>query len=108
MKRATKADVFYIQNNPENLDVPALAKITGLSNSQINRIIAQKPESQELPESQSQSKSETQFLKSSIRVSQAGKHKVFVMTQGASEVADASRQTNQPKDNSKHICKARK
>lgn len=101
MKKATPADVFYIQQNPENLEVGELAKATGLSNTQVKTILA-KVES-------------TKVEKVEPKVTQfdrlVGKHKdrkgVVVMTQGASELIDASRQANKPKDTSSYISKAR-
>lgn len=100
MKKATKADIHYIQTNPEELGVAELAKETGLTNTQVKNILGKVEK-----EAASPAKGAGQFDKL------LGKHKsrkgVVVMTEGASQLADESRVANKPRDTSSFITKAR-
>lgn len=102
MKKANKADIYFIESNPENLDVVKLAKVTGLTNTQVKNILAKVKEETVVH----RNNIETQFDKS------VAKHKnrngVLMMTEGASQIIDSSRSSNIPKDTSSFITKARK
>lgn len=105
-KKPTKADIYFIQKNPEGLDVTGLVKVTGLTNTQVNNILKKIPvvQAEQVPSKPGK----TQFEKASITQTGKGRGGIFVMTEGASQIGDDSRGANKPKDTSSFICKAKK
>jgi len=111
-KILTDVELFYIQNNPENLSASALSYRLNVQLAKVEEILAEqeKLRAEEAEEAEAikleMAKREPTLLRKMITPSE-GKNKVSVMSESASEVLDAANKNARAKvrgvDQSGHI-----
>lgn len=104
-KILTDVELFYIQQNPENLSASALSYRLNVQLAKVEEILAEQEASKQMEEEVRAKREPTQLRK--MITNSEGKNKVSVMSESASEVLDAANKNARAKvrgvDQSGHI-----